>query len=103
LRGDDAPEVVSQAFCFPAGRPTERRPGDELGVRVIAAEDSVRIESDRLVYGARLTTPGFEAGDDAFSVEPGAGRTVTLRRVDPEAQPSAVLTAINLSDQVRAA
>jgi beta-mannosidase len=103
LRGDDAPEVVSQAFCFPAGRPTERRPGAELGVRVIAAEDSVRIESDRLVYGARLTTPGFEAGDDAFSVEPGAGRTVTLRRVDPEAQPSAVLTAINLSDQVRAA
>jgi beta-mannosidase len=104
VAGDDTPEVVSQAFCFPAGRPTERRSGAELGVRVIAAEDSVRIESDRLIYGARLTTPGFAAGDDAFSVEPGAGRTVTLRRLDAEAQPSAaVLTAVNLSDPVRAA
>ncbi|HEX3689695.1 MAG TPA: hypothetical protein VHV28_08360 [Solirubrobacteraceae bacterium] len=103
--GDGSPgaALLSQSFFFPAARPTERRPGAELGVRVIAGDDTVRVESERLLYGARLQAPGCDLGDDAFSVEPGIGRTLRLRRLDPEAQPtSVVLTAINLSDQVRA-
>jgi beta-mannosidase len=100
--GED-PAVLSQAFFFPAGRPVERRPAAELGLRVSATEEALRLQADRLVYGVRISAPGFIAVDDAFSVEPGAGRTVALRR-DPSSAdaPSAVVTALNLEDQVRA-
>jgi beta-mannosidase len=95
--------VLSQAFFFPAGRPTDRRPASELGLRVTAGADSLRLESDRLVYGLRISAPGFAPADDAFSVEPGHARTVALRRLDPDAKPrSAVVSAVNLEDQVRA-
>jgi beta-mannosidase len=100
----EEPEVLSQAFFFPAGRPTERRPAADLGLRVDATEEGLRLTADRLVYGVRISAPGFIPLDDAFSVEPGTGRTVALRRDDPEATPqSAVITALNLEDQVRAA
>jgi beta-mannosidase len=100
-RGDG---IVSQSFFYPAGRPTERRPATELGLRVSASEDALRCETDRLVYGLRISAPGFTPLDDAFSVEPGAGRTVALRRDDPDARADrATVTALNLSDQVSAA
>ena len=105
--GTDGPpgadDVASQAFFFPAGRPTERRAAAELGLRASVSEDRLRLQADRLVYGVRISAPGFSPVDDAFSVEPGAGRTVALRREDPEARAeSAVITALNLEDQVRA-
>ncbi len=101
---DEDAEVFSQAFFFPAGRPTERRPAAELGLRVSVTEEALRLQADRLVYGVRLAIPGFTPLDDAFSVEPGAGRTVALRRDDREARAeSAVVTALNLESQVRAA
>ena len=75
-------DVLSQAFFFPAGRPTERRSAAELGLRVSASDDALRLEADRLVYGVRISAPGFTPLDDAFSVEPGRGRTVALRRDD---------------------
>ena len=101
--GDD---LLSQAFFFPAGRPTERRSAAELGLRVSSSGDALHLEADRVVYGVRIAAPGFTPLDDAFSVEPGAGRTVALRRTgpgdtEPGAQP-AVVTALNLSGQVRA-
>ena len=96
--------MLSQAFFFPAGRPTERRPAAELGLRVSATEEALRLQADRLVYGVRISAPGFTPLDDAFSIEPGAGRTVALRRDDPEARAEpAVVTALNLEGQVRAA
>src|SRR6185312_7818262 len=96
--------VLSQAFFFPAGRPTERRPAAELGLQVSAAGDALRFDTERLVYGVRISAPGFTLLDDGFSVEPGAGRTVALRRDDPEARAEkASITALNLSDQVSAA
>jgi beta-mannosidase len=98
-----AGEVLSQAFFFPAGRPTERRPASELGLRVAADQDSLSLQSDRLVYGVRISAPGFDLGDDAFSLEPGRPRTVALRREDSSSDAhAAVVTAINLQDQVRA-
>jgi beta-mannosidase len=94
---------LSQAFFFPAGRPTGRRAAAEMGLRVSASEDALRFDTDRLVYGVRISAPGFTPLDDAFSVEPGAGRTVALRREDLEARAqSATITALNLEDQVRA-
>ena len=100
-RGDG---ILSQSFFYPAGRPTERRPAAELGLRVSASDDALRCETDRLVYGLRISAPGFTPLDDAFSVEPGAGRRVALRRHDPDARADrATVTALNLSDQVSAA
>ena len=68
-----ADDVASQAFFFPAGRPTERRAAAELGLRVSVSEDTLRLQADRLVYGVRISAPGFSPLDDAFSVEPGRG------------------------------
>jgi beta-mannosidase len=96
-------DLLSQAFFFPAGRPTERRSAAELGLRVRTSGDALHLEADRVVYGVRIAAPGFTPLDDAFSVEPGAGRTVALHRTDSDAPAqSAVLTALNLSGQVRA-
>jgi beta-mannosidase len=98
--GDD---LTSQAFFFPAGRPIDRRPAPELGLRVTAHADGLRLESERLVYGMRISAPGFAPADDAFSLEPGRVRTVALTRLDPDAKPpSAVVSAVNLADPVRA-
>jgi beta-mannosidase len=103
LHEDDGSRVLSQAFFFPAGRPTARRAAAELGLRVAAAEDALHLQSDRLVYGIRISAPGFAPADDAFSLEPGSGRTVALRREAAEATAaSAVVTAINLEGPVRA-
>jgi beta-mannosidase len=101
--GDD---LLSQAFFFPAGRPTARRSAAELGLRVSTSGDALHLQADRVVYGVRISAPGFTPLDDAFSVEPGAGRTVVLRRTGRSGTgspaQSAVLTALNLSGQVRA-
>ena len=68
-----------------------------------ASDDALSLEADRLVYGVRISAPGFTPLDDAFSVEPGRGRTVALRRDAAEARPQSVsVTALNLSDQVSA-
>jgi beta-mannosidase len=102
--GSAGDAVLSQSFFFPAGRPTERRPATELGLRVSPAGDALRFETERLVYGVRIAAPGFTPLDDAFSLEPGSGRTVALRREDPDARAeNASVTALNLSEQVRAA
>jgi len=101
--GSSADGMLSQSFFFPAGRPIERRTAAELGLSVSATGDALRFETERLVYGVRISAPGFTPLDDAFSVEPGAGRTVALRRDDAEARPDkASVTALNLSDQVSA-
>jgi beta-mannosidase len=101
--GDGHGEVLSRAFFFPAGRPTERRAAAELGLRVSASGDTLRFETERLVYGLRISAPGFTPSDDAFCVEPGSGRTVALRRDDPDARADkASVTALNLSGQLNA-
>jgi beta-mannosidase len=96
-------KVLSQAFFFPAGRPTDRRSAADLGLRLFASQDALRLETERLVYGLRISAPGFTPSDDAFCVEPGSGRTVALRRDDPEARADkASVTALNLSGQLSA-
>jgi beta-mannosidase len=96
-------EVLSQAFFFPAGRPTERRSAAELGLHLSASGDTLRFETERLVYGLRISAPGFTPSDDAFCIEPGSGRTIALRRDDPDARADkASVTALNLSGQLSA-
>jgi beta-mannosidase len=99
-------QLLSQTFRFPAGRPAGREPASRLGVRT-ALDDAdgpvakLTVSSQRLLYGVRVTVPGFEASDDAFSVEPGHARSVVLRRRSEAAGPPAgSVTALNLSGRV---
>ena len=103
--GADGPELLSQAFHFPAGRPLSPEPERRLGLGATALDNpdgtiSVTVSSRRLAYGVRLHVPGFDCSDDGFAVEPGGGRTVTLRPRGPHQPFSGSLTALNLGGRV---
>jgi beta-mannosidase len=98
--------LLSEAFRFPAGRPTEREPVERLGLAATAqsGEAGVRltIASRRLAYGVRVQAPGYVADDDAFSIEPGGERRLLLRPATTDAAfTGATITALNLASPVR--
>jgi beta-mannosidase len=99
-------QPLSQAFRFPAGRPFEREPTSRLGVRAVLDDADglvakLTISSQRLLYGVRVSVPGFASSDDAFSVEPGHARSVALtRRTEAAGPPAGNVTALNLSGRV---
>ncbi len=113
--------IISQAFRFPAGRPTVAEPPDRIGLEGTVTLDArgaalLRVTSRRLAYGVRIHADGFEAADDAFSIEPGGSRTVELRPRDGrpvaadgrpvagDGRPPVVrLTALNVRGDVAAA
>jgi beta-mannosidase len=102
--GDGA--VISQAFRFPAGRPSAVWPADALGLRGVVDASGpspvLRVSSRRFAYGVRVDVPGFVAGDDAFGVEPGHELVVPLTpKEGADRAESASLTALNLSGRVR--
>lgn len=104
-----AGRIISQAFHFPAGRPLRQESAGDVSLEATVREardgvSRVAIASRRLAYGVRLHVPGLRAEDDAFSVEPGGERVVTLR--PPErmslleqagAAPVGHVSAINLA------
>jgi beta-mannosidase len=100
---------VSQAFAFPAGRPTAVESASRLGLEARHESDAhgsnvLRVRTERLVYGLRIHLPGFEPEDDALSVEPGHERVIALRPAAETTPPSGgSLTAINLDGVVRLA
>ncbi len=105
--GADGPELISQAFHFPAGRPLNQEPEGRLGLTATAttpdADGGVRlvIASRRLAYGVRIHVPGFFPSDDAFSVEPGGSRVIRLEPTAPDRVfAGGGLTAINLLGRV---
>jgi hypothetical protein len=56
----------------------------------------------RLVHGLRIHASGWRASDDAFSVEPGSERSVTLCAREPGAAlDGAAVTALNLGGRAR--
>ena len=81
LEQDDA--LISQAFRFPVGPPSVRRSAAELGLTAAAsARDGnveVTIAAARVAYGVRLSRSGLVPDDDAFTIEPGRSRTITMR------------------------
>jgi beta-mannosidase len=101
-----AGELLAQAFHFPAGRPLVQERAERLGLAATAstgADGSLRLEisTRRLAYGVRIHVTGHAASDDAFSVEPGGTRIVTLRPVASDATGGGGwLSALNLRGQV---
>ena len=65
---------------------------------------AVRVRSRQLAYAVRVDARGFVANDDAFSVEPGGERMISLRPADPSAGDrfgGGTVTALNALDGVR--
>jgi beta-mannosidase len=106
---DGDPQLLSQALRFPAGRPTATEPAARLGLEAAANpldDGTVRLlaASTRLAYGVRIHCPGFDADDDAFSIEPGGTRQVILRPRGADSEfDGAGLTALNLDGTIRIA
>lgn len=102
----DPGQVISQAVRFPAGRPLHRDSQARLGIEGVVelTPDGarLRLRSRRLAYGVRVQVPGFEAEDDAFSLEPGHERVLRLQPTEEGAElVGGSLTALNLSGSVR--
>jgi beta-mannosidase len=106
LRDDEGSELVSQAFHFPAGRPISVESERQMGLTGTVeegADGAVRltVTSRRLAYGVRIHVPDIAPSDDAFSIEPGGARTVTLRPSETAKRAAGGwLTALNLSGRV---
>ncbi|HLH66941.1 MAG TPA: hypothetical protein VKV27_14685 [Solirubrobacteraceae bacterium] len=84
LADEDTGVVLSRAVRFPAGYPLERRGAAQLGLRAQALDGCaqsarVRLQSRRVAYAVRVHAPGLEPDDDAFTIEPGGERVLTLR------------------------
>jgi beta-mannosidase len=101
--GSDAgSKLISQAVRFPAGRPLEREPPEQLGLTIettLLADGDVRLAlaSRRLAYGVHIDAPGFLSSDNGFFIEPGGLRSVTLRPTGREGSPApATLGALNM-------
>ena len=99
-------ESVSQSFAFPAGRPLVPEAADRLGLQATgrtAPDGTVHlaIRSTRLAYGVRIHLDGFHPSDDAFSIEPGHARDISLRPDAPGMTLRAgTVTALNLLGSV---
>jgi beta-mannosidase len=109
LEADDGGEqgLLSQSFYFPAGRPTSLEAAMQIGLDVSAralgdGRVQLRLASRRLAWGVRMHVPGFIPDDDAFSIEPGHTRALTLRPQAPESPLThGALTALNLDGRIR--
>jgi beta-mannosidase len=104
---EEVPELLSQSFRLPAGRPARAESAATLGlsgtVRTFGeAQVWLTVSTRRYAHGVRVAVPGFVADDDAFSVEPGHGREVRLRPIGDDLSPTGGhLTALNLAGRVR--
>jgi beta-mannosidase len=99
-------ELMSQAFHFPIGRPTEVESSSALGFRAEAhrtRDGGVRLllEATKCLHGVRIEAPGFEPDDDGFSLEPGRARAVNLRAMGSGSDAEAIaIGALNMRNSV---
>ena len=91
--------LIGQAFRFPVGRPGGRQSAAELGLTASASERNGAIEvtlaTGRVAYGVRLDRSGLIADDDAFTIEPGRSRLITMRPTKG-AQVASVATGVSV-------
>jgi beta-mannosidase len=102
--GESGPATISQSMCFVATTAhLDAEPAERLGLTasaelVAGGALHLTVRSRRLAHGVRVHVRGFAASDDAFSIEPGAARTVELHPCDPGTVfEGGTLTALNLS------
>jgi beta-mannosidase len=99
---DGHPELISQTFRFPAGRPLAIQSASDLGLTATVrdrrdGQARLEVASARFAYGVRATIPGWVASDDAFGVEPGHTRVLALTSTSAQEPVSmGALTALNL-------
>jgi beta-mannosidase len=103
LEADDG--LVAQAFAFPVDRPVDREGAERLGLEAVAGSSSgstveVVVTSVRFAYCVRLHAEGYRPLDDAFSVEPGGRRAVTLVGRPGARWRGGSATALNLAGSV---
>ncbi len=88
------------------GRPKARESAERLGLTATLTPadpdtTTLALEARRLVYGVRISAPGFRPQDDAFCLEPGKRRELELARVADGAEPPRVtIAAANLSGRL---
>jgi beta-mannosidase len=108
-RKGPAPRMLSQAFRHPAGRPIVLETASGLGLRAAVSEAgpgvaTLVIASQRYAHGVRVHIDGYQADDDAFSIEPGRERTIGLAAGDPQfGPPHGHVSALNLRGSVMVA
>ncbi len=106
--GDDGLELVSQSIHLPAGRPSTVESADRLGIEATARRGPagtavLSLKSRRFAYGLRVQGP-LTPEDDAFSLEPGGTRRLTLNPMGSQEPTGAVaLTALNMQGRVTVA
>ena len=95
-----------QSFVFPSGLPIAVDSADDSGLCAIARPSTdgtthLSITTRRLAYGIRIHATGFLPDDDAFSLEPGGGRTIVLTPAEPDGGfRGGTLTAINVQGRI---
>ena len=103
LEGHDG--LLAQAFAFPVGRPVRPEPIERLGIEAVvgASSDStveIVLTSVRFAYCVRVHAEGYKPLDDAFSIEPGGSRAITLVGPAGTQWRGGTATALNLAGSV---
>jgi beta-mannosidase len=103
LEGDDG--LLTQAFAFPVDRPVHPEQTERLGLDAVAGPSSpgtveVVITSVRFAYCVRVHAEGYRPLDDAFSIEPGGRRAITLVGRPGAQWRGGTATALNLAGSV---
>jgi beta-mannosidase len=98
--------ALAQSFAFPSGLPIGPEPPESLGLRAVAHRSSadtldVVVSSRRFAYCVRAHADGYQAVDDAVSVEPGKSCSIRLVSSDGRATwGGGYVTALNLARSV---
>jgi beta-mannosidase len=101
-RGEGAaPELVSQAALFPAGRPAAAESAERLGIEARArnlpdGSVAVRITSSRFTYAVTVEAAGWSPTEGTIHVEPGRERSTHLRPTDGKPATAVTVRALNL-------
>jgi beta-mannosidase len=79
----DGNQLISQAVHFPVGYPLDPEPAEHIGLQARSTRRpdgsvSLALTSARLAWGVHINVPGYRPDDDAFSLEPGVERVLTL-------------------------
>ena len=103
-----SPELLSQAFRLPLGRPADARRASLVGLGGHLRTDPdggavAIVRSTRYAHGVRLRVPGFRPVDDAFGLEPGHPRRIRLESTGSGALRGGGITAANVIGRVELA